>query len=205
MSGAPTFERDLAELPTHAFGSRSLTWWGVIGFMVIEGAGFAMAVGAYFFLMAHEQEWPPAPWPSPDLLAGTLFTLIMLASEVPNAIAKRAAEKFDLAKTRKLLLVMSAVGVPLTVLRAFEFGSLNIRWTDNAYGSIIWALLFLHTIHILTDWADTLVLAALMHTKHGESERRFVDVSENSLYWRFVWLSWLPIYLLIYWLPRWSA
>jgi len=205
MSGAPIFERDLAELPTHAFGSRSLTWWGVIGFMVIEGAGFAMAVGAYFFLMAHEQEWPPAPWPPPDLLAGTLFTLVMLASEIPNAIAKRAAEKYDLAKTRKLLLLVSAVGALLLLIRAFEFGSLNIRWTDNAYGSIIWALLFLHTIHILTDWADTLVLAALMHTKHGTSGRRFVDVSENSLYWRFVWLSWLPIYLLIYWLPRWSA
>ena len=205
MSGAPIFERDLAELPTHAFGSRSLTWWGVIGFMVIEAAGFAMAIGAYFFLRAHEQEWPPAPWPPPDLLAGTLFTLVMLASEIPNAIAKRAAEQLDLARTRKLLLVMSASGLPLLVLRGFEFNSLNIRWTDNAYGSIVWALLFLHTIHILTDWADTLVLTALMHTKLGDSGRRFVDVSENSLYWRFVWLTWLPIYLLIYWLPRWSA
>lgn len=205
MSGAPVFERDLASLPTHAFGARSLTWWGVIGFMVIEAAGFAMAVAAYFFLMAHEQQWPPEPWLPPDLLAGTLFTVVILASEVPNAVAKRASEKYDLAGTRKLLLVMSAIGAVLLVIRGFEFNSLNIRWTDNAYGSVVWALLFLHTLHILTDWVDTLVLAALLHTRHGHSGRRFVDVSENSLYWRFVWLSWLPIYLLLYWLPRWVA
>ena len=49
------------------------------------------------------------------------------------------------------------------------------------------------------------VLAKLVFTPHGEDPRRHVDVSENSLYWRFVWLSWLPIYLLIYWLPRWFA
>jgi cytochrome c oxidase subunit III len=202
MSDAPTFERDLAEVPTHAFGSRNLTWWGVIGFMVIEGAGFAMAVAAYFFLMAHEQSWPPEPWPAPDLLAGTLFALLILLSEIPNTIAKRAAEKCDLPKVRRLLLVMSGIGLVLLVIRAFEFPSLNIGWTDNAYGSVIWMLLVLHTLHIATDWVDTLVLAALMHTREGEEPRRFVDTSENSLYWRFVWLTWLPIYFLLYWLPR---
>jgi heme/copper-type cytochrome/quinol oxidase subunit 3 len=30
-----------------------------------------------------------------------------------------------------------------------------------------------------------------------------VDTSENALYWRFVWIMWLPIYVMIYWLPRW--
>ena len=202
MSGAPAFERDLAEVPTHAFGARSLTWWGVIGFMVIEGVAFAMAIAAYFFLMAHEQTWPPEPWPAPALLAGTLFTVLMLLSEIPNSMAKVAAEKQDLPKVRRLLVVISAIGAVLLVIRAFEFDSLNIHWTDNAYGSVIWLLLFLHTTHVATDWVDTLVLTALMHTRDGEEPRRFVDTSENSLYWRFVWLSWLPIYFLIYWLPR---
>ena len=43
---------------------------------------------------------------------------------------------------------------------AFEFNTLNVLWYDNAYGSIIWALLVLHTTHIVTDWVDTVVLAA---------------------------------------------
>jgi heme/copper-type cytochrome/quinol oxidase subunit 3 len=31
---------------------------------------------------------------------------------------------------------------------------------------------------------------------------RFVDVSENAVYWNFVVLSWLPIYAVIYLAPR---
>ena len=38
----PRFTDDLADLPTHKFGPSSLTWWGVLGFMVIEGAAFAL-------------------------------------------------------------------------------------------------------------------------------------------------------------------
>jgi hypothetical protein len=32
--------------------------------------------------------------------------------------------------------------------------------------------------------------------------KRFVDVAENSGYWNFVVLSWVPIYLVVYWAPR---
>ena len=204
MLPQPRFSGDLAHLPTHAFGHRSLTWWGIIGFMLVEGGFFALTIAAYFYLMSQEQSWPPPPFPPPALLAGTLFTIVMLLSEIPNTIVKRAAEGGKLREVRWLLLLMSAIGLVLSIIRIFEFRSLHVQWYDNAYGSIVWALLVLHTTHILTDWGDTLVLAALMHTKHGIVGRRFVDVSENALYWRFVWLAWLPIYLLIYWMPRWA-
>ena len=202
MSLEPSFTRNVAELPTHAFSYRSLTWWGIIGFMVIEGAAFAMAIAAYFFLMSHEQEWAPQPVMPPGLLAGSLFTIVMLLSEIPNTMVKKAAEAYDVEAVRKLLPVIVAIGLLLFVIRGFEFNSLNVMWYDNAYGSILWALLFLHTLHVLTDWVDTIVLWRLMKTPHGHEPRRLVDTDENALYWRFVWLSWLPIYVLIYWLPR---
>src|SRR4030095_10179757 len=135
----PSFTRDLAELPTHAFSHRSLTWWGIIGFMVIEGTAFALAIAAYFFLMSQEQEWAPRPMMPPDLLAGTLFTIVLLLSEIPNTMIKKAAEAYDLAALRRLLPVMVAIGALLLVIRGFEFNSLNVMWYDNAYGSIIWA------------------------------------------------------------------
>lgn len=203
MTAPYRFTRDLAELPTHAFGNRSLTWWGVILFMLMEGSGFALAGAAYFILKSHQGQWPPSPILPPELLAGTLFTLLMLLSEIPNTIVKKKAEAEEIAPVRLLLPIIAAIGALLLVIRAFEFDSLNVLWTDNPYGSIVWALLVLHTTHIATDWFDTLVLTALMFTRHGPTGKRFVDVSENSLYWRFVWLTWLPIYLLIYWVPRW--
>jgi cytochrome c oxidase subunit III len=202
MIPTPRFTDDVADLPTHKFGPSSLTWWGVIGFMIIEGTAFAMAFAAYFFLMGHEQGWPPQGRQAPDLVAGTLFTLLMVLSEIPNTMIKKAAESHDTGTVRRLLPVIAAIGLVLLIIRGFEFNSLNVRWTDDAYGSIIWALLLLHTAHILTDWIDTIVLWALMKTPLGYEGRRLVDVDENSLYWRYVWLTWLPIYFMIYWIPR---
>ena len=198
----PRFTDDVADLPTYKFGPSSLTWWGIIAFMVVEGAAFAMAFAAYFFLMGHEQGWPPEGRAAPDLLAGTLFTIVILLSEIPNTMIKKAANAHDTDKVRALLPVIVGIGVVLLIIRGFEFNSLNCRWTDNAYASIVWALLLLHTSHILTDWVDTVVLAALMKTPLGYEGRRLVDTDENALYWRFVWLLWLPIYLMIYWVPR---
>jgi cytochrome c oxidase subunit 3 len=198
----PRFTDDVSELPTFKFGPSSLTWWGVIGFMVIEGAGFALAIAAYFFIMGHEQGWPPEGRVPPDFLPGTLFLIIILLSEYPNTIIKKAAKAGDVPTIRLLLPVMVAVGVVLLIIRGFEFNSLNCRWTDDAYSSIIWALLLLHAGHILTDWLDTVVLCALMYTPVAYEPRRWGDVDENSMYWRYVWLLWIPIYLMIYWVPR---
>jgi cytochrome c oxidase subunit 3 len=202
MTDSPTFTADLSGLHTHGFGHRSVTWWGVMAFFLIEGTAFVLAIAAYFFLMNQEQAWPPPPIRPPDLLAGTLFTILLLLSEIPNSIAKHAAEHGELRKLRWMLIVAATIGALLLVIRGFEFGSLNVSWTDNAYGSVIWMLLLLHATHIATDWVDTLVLAFLMHGPHGVEGRRFVDCSENAMYWRFVWLAWLPMYFLIYWLPR---
>ena len=201
MSTQPTFIGDLKTLPTYAFGARSLTWWGVIAFMMIEGAGFGVVGGAYLFLMSQETTWPPDSYP-PALLPGLIFTAIMLLSEIPNTILKKATEAQQLDKVRFWIVVLDVIGVLLLVVRGFEFAHINVRWSDNAYGSIVWALLLLHTVHILTEWVESLVLTALMFTGHGRQPRRLVDVSEDCLYWRFVWISWIPIFALLYLVPR---
>ena len=61
----------------------------------------------------------------------------------------------------------------------------------------------LHTTHIATDVADTAVLLAIILVREPRG-RRFVDVSENGFYWYFVVLSWIPIYVVVYLVPRWS-
>jgi cytochrome c oxidase subunit 1/cytochrome c oxidase subunit I+III len=74
-------------------------------------------------------------------------------------------------------------------------------WYANSYGSIVWLLLSLHTTHLITDTVDTAVLATLLYTGPFE-KRRLLDTSENAIYWYFVVLSWLPIYVVIYLVPR---
>jgi cytochrome c oxidase subunit I+III len=201
MSGERPFVGDLRALPSHAFGMRSLTWWGVIAYMLIEGGAFALTAGAYLFMMSQETVWPPASLP-PSLLPGLLFTAVILISELPNTILKKATEAQQLGKVRFWIVVLDLFGIVLFVIRGFEFAHLNVGWSDNAYGSIVWALLILHTVHVVSDWVESVVLTVLMFTGHGEEPRRFVDVSEDCLYWRFVWITWIPIFTLIYLVPR---
>ena len=171
-----------------------------MAFCVLEGTGFALAVGAYLYLAFLNPQWPLSA-PPPDLIWSSLLTLLLLASLVPNYMAKRYGESEDLPKVQFYLLVMSVVGLVAIGLRFLEFGRLHVRWDQNAYGSLLWALLGLHATHIITDVADTLVLTALMFTRHAHG-KRFSDVSDNAFYWNFVVLSWLPIYGLLYWAPR---
>jgi heme/copper-type cytochrome/quinol oxidase subunit 3 len=195
----PAQDIDVARLPTYVYGSRSMMWWGTMGLMLIEGTVFAITIVVYFYLRSHSQTWPVNP--APDLFWGGLNTLILLASMLPNQLAKRAAEREDRQHARWWLLVCLLFALAFLVVRAFEFGALNTRWDSSAYGSIVWMLLALHTTHLITDTIDTAVLAVLMFTGPLEG-KRFVDVSENAMYWYFVVGSWLPIYAVIYWGAR---
>jgi heme/copper-type cytochrome/quinol oxidase subunit 3 len=120
----------------------------------------------------------------------------------PNHWTKRVAEDGDEAKMKIGLVLCAVFGVALIAVRALEFTTLNVRWDTDAYGSIVWLLIGLHTTHVLTDVYDTIVLAALFFFSAPLEGRRHVDVSENSMYWYFVVWSWLPIYALIYLMPR---
>jgi heme/copper-type cytochrome/quinol oxidase subunit 3 len=192
---------DLSRLPLHGLGSASVTWWGTLSFMLIEGTGFALVIAVYLYLMSIAATWP-IDAPRPNLLPGTLVTVALIASVVPNYLVSRWAEQQDMRKVRIGMVVMSILGIAPLVIRFFEFPALNVKWDSNAYGSIVWILLGLHTTHIITDLIDTMVLAALMFTRHGDNLRRFGDVQDNAMYWNFVVAAWLPIYGCIYWIPR---
>jgi cytochrome c oxidase subunit 3 len=192
---------DVSALPSGAFGHRSLMWWGTWGMMLIEATAFALAIAAYFYLKTRTTDWPPDGVVPPDLRWGTVNTVIMLLSAVPNQLARSAAERVDLGRVRLWMAVSLLFGVAFTVLRGLEFTGLNVLWSRDAYGSIVWLLLGLHTAHIVTDLLDSAVLAALMFIGPVE-EHRYVDVAENAMYWYFVVFTWLPIYGVVYWAPR---
>ena len=196
----PSAALDVRDLPTFGFSHRSVMWWGTAGLMAIESTVFALAVVTYFFLRAHADTWPMHSSP-PDLTWGTVNTLLLVASLWPNHLAKRAAERLDRNGVRLWITVCLTVSIVFLVIRGLEFAALNCKWYEDAYASIVWVLLGLHTTHLITDFYDTGVLTVLTFTNRME-DKRFVDVSENAAYWYFVVLSWLPMYAVIYWGAR---
>jgi heme/copper-type cytochrome/quinol oxidase subunit 3 len=189
---------DLSGLPISAMGPRSLLWWGTLGFMLIEGMAFLLAGGAYLYLRGQAQAWPLAGDTPPDHWAGLTFTLLAVASVAPNLWVARCAKKKDEVAVRWGVVLMTLIGVLLMVIRGVELSHLNIRWDEDAYGSLVWLLMILHTTHVVTDLGDTAVLGLWLFT-HKVGDDQFSDVNDNAGYWNFVIIAWLPVYLLVYW------
>jgi cytochrome c oxidase subunit 3 len=193
---------DLAHLPLHGEGSASLSWWGNLGYILIEGTGMALVVVVYFYLEGIAPQWPLGARP-PDLGPGTWIAALLVASMLPNLLLMRWAKAGDPRKVRAGIVFISLLGIALLVLRAFEFRVLNVSWDTNAYGSVVWFLLGLHTAHLLTDVIEWIVLGAVMFSRHGDNKRRYGDVLDNTVYWTFVVVTWLVVYGCLYWVPRW--
>jgi cytochrome c oxidase subunit 3 len=201
MQGNTKAALDVSHLPTYAYGSKNPLWWGTQAFMVIEGIGFAFAYATYLYLYNQNDNWPLGPqykllWPS--IMVG-----IFLLSEIPNVWLKRMAVKRDIAKVRVGLVIMSGIGILLLVVRAFEINALNlIRWDANAYASITWFLIGLHTLHLITDLSETLLIT-LTYFIGPIDMRRLPEVEDNQDYWHFITFFAVATYFFAYILPRW--
>jgi heme/copper-type cytochrome/quinol oxidase subunit 3 len=192
---------DVSGLPTFAFGHRPLTWWCTWSLILMEGGMFVVLFAVYFFLRTPVADWPPGvAYPRP--FWGTVNLVVIVASCVPNHFAKKAAEALDLRRVRLWLAVMIGFAFAAVAVRFVEFGYLNCRWDQNAYGSVVWVTMGAHLLHLVTDLLDSIVLLALLVVGPVEG-KRFVDASENALYWYFVVALWVPTYVIIYWVPRW--
>ena len=168
---------------------------GTLAFVVIEGLGFVFAIVVYLYLYTQNKSWPLGP--QPDLLWPTLLTVLVILSEVPNVWLKRQAAAKRLNHVRAGLVVMSIIGIVAIGIRCFELTTLNLRWDSNAYGSIVWFLIGLHTTHLVTDVFETLVIATAVFVGPVDM-RRFSDVDDNQGYRDFVVISWLLVYITLY-------
>jgi hypothetical protein len=114
-----TIVLDLSKLPAHGLGTASPTWWGTLAFMLVEGTGFALAIVVYLYLMSLAPQWPLHA-PAPDLFPGTVLTLLLIASLVPNVLVARWARAQDLRKVRIGLIVMSLMGIAPMIVRVIR-------------------------------------------------------------------------------------
>lgn len=188
---------DVGELPTVTFGHRSLMWWGTLGFMVIEGWTLALIVAMYFYIRQNFLTWPPMRSPQPSLVIPSINLAVMLVSMIPAYLADRAARRLDPGGVRLWLLLTSVISLVIPVLRWYELWALNLRWDTNAYGTAAWTIVGTHATLLLLDVADTLGLT-LFYWLRRMPVKVFSDVSDNSFYWYFMVLIWIPIYLIVY-------
>ena len=188
---------DVSRLPTVVFGSKCIMFWGTIAFMVIEGWTMVLTGMSYFYLRQSSPHWPPLRTPNPSLLIPSINMAVMLVSLVPSYLAAESAKKLDRSGVIRWLFVLGAFGIVILVLRWYELWAINTRWDTTAYGSIAWLVVGLHMTLILLDVGDTIGLG-VMFAKRELPPHFYPDTTDNSMYWYFTVLGWIPFFLIVY-------
>ena len=191
---------DVGALPRTVFGHRSLMWWGTLGFIAIEGTTLFICVVSYFYLRRNFPTWPPEHVPRPALVIPTVQVILMLASIIPMGWVDAASRRLDLRTVQRGMFACSVLALAMTLLRWFEFESLNVRWDSNAYGSAAWATLTAHSTLLLLETAETIAMTVLLFVGPIE-ERDLAGISDNAFYWYFMAGVWLPLAAVIYLSP----
>jgi heme/copper-type cytochrome/quinol oxidase subunit 3 len=196
----PRASIDVSALPTTVFGPRGVTWWATVAFMAIEGTTLAGAVAAYIYLRRNFPDWPPAPTPRPDLLLPTINALVLLSVIIPMRVAAGAARRFDLRRVRVGLLIALLLSAVAVALRIADFSALNTRWDTDAYGSVAWIVVGLHSTLLIVDLIESAVITQITFSSRLQPHH-FSDVEDAAIYQYFLSLIWLPLYALVYLSP----
>jgi cytochrome c oxidase subunit 3 len=192
---------DAARLPHVGWGPAAAVWWAVWSLITIEGTVFVLLVTVYVYLRGIATAWPPEGIRLPGLAGSTANVLLLLASVVPTVGAHRAALRRDRRAATHYLVVATVLSLGTIALRGVELAQLHVRWDGHAYGSIVWTILGTHLSHLVASTLEDVLLCLLMRFGPLE-DRHYVDVTVSALYWYFVVAAWIPLYLLVYWLPR---
>lgn len=197
----PVATLDVAGLPEYSISSKAPLWWGQVLLCAIEGSMFCMLIAIYFYLRMGVDVWPPPGDRLPDATLSTVALAPLLLSAIASYWASEAAKKNSrggMVGGLALNLILAAV---FLALRYAMWRELNFNWASDAYGTVVWTILFLHTFDVVADLLMTLVLLIIVAIgRHGPKQRLGVHV--DSIVWCFLVAIWLPLYAVLIWGTR---
>jgi heme/copper-type cytochrome/quinol oxidase subunit 3 len=188
---------DVSALEEETVDSRSLLWWGNLGMMAIEGTMFAMLIATYLYLKMVNLDWPPSTVPYPDLLWPTVNLAILLLTFIPALILDRAALRDDVPLSRLALGVCVVAGLAFIAIRFLVLANLGYKWSDHAYGSVVWTCIGFHLLHVIAATAETALLFVYSLLR-PIVKKQLLDFRCLAVYWFFVIVMWLPFYFIIF-------
>lgn len=194
---------DVSDFSRFNPGRQAPVWWGMVGLILIEASVVGGFIATYFYLRLMSSQWPPAGVTPPELFWPTLSTLLLLTSAVTmwwssKAIVKEKYNQFVIA----IFLSVALAGTVL-LLRWQQFQAFDFRWDSHAYGSVVWTISGFHFTHVVSALVGTAVVG-ILGIKRYFNPRQQIGVIVDTMYWNFVSLVWIPLYVMLYWVPRWT-
>jgi cytochrome c oxidase subunit III len=195
-----TMDMDVAHLPIQVKGSDAPIWWGQLLMMVIEGVLFAILIASYCYVRVNFAVWPPPGIENPGLVLPTIGFVVLMISCVPMVWSEKALNEHNRKKVLLGLVINAVMAVAFLFIRWREFVAFDFKWNTNIYGSFVWSMLGLHTMHTIADTLETIVFIVIVLTrKVGPKQQEGLEV--DGFYWGFVVVSWIPLFFIIYLYP----
>jgi heme/copper-type cytochrome/quinol oxidase subunit 3 len=160
-----------------------------------------LSIATYFYLRRNFHSYPPEGYPQTDWVRPSIGVVIFLLTLIPAYFLQRSARKLDEPRTRLFLIALSVCAVLLCGVRWADFLALRVLWMSSAYGSVIWVLLGFHG-SLLAIEAIEVIATAVLFAKGPVLPRHFPDACDVTNYWYFLVASWLPIWFIVFILPR---
>lgn len=201
MNGSARPVLDVSELPTIGFGTRAPLWWGQFWMLSIESTIFLLLFASYFYVRLGFSAWPPPGIQAPNLFWPTVNLGLLLLSCIPMQQASKAAKRRDSKRAALLLGLAIVMCFGILGIRWQELLQFNFKWSTDIYGSFVWCLAGLHTMHMIADTMQSCVLLWIVLSGRM-GEKQILGIEVDGLYWYFVVAVWVPVYLLIYIYPQ---
>jgi heme/copper-type cytochrome/quinol oxidase subunit 3 len=192
---------DVAHLPVGDVSNHAPLWWGQLLMAFIESSMFFILLAMYFYIRLSMDMWPPPGVQLPPIGLASIALVPLVVSALGSYLASEAAKKGDRGGMLLGLGLNVVLAAIFLALRWISWSEFNFNWKVSAYGSIVWAIMFLHTLDAVADVIFTLALIVCLALGYNGMKQR-LGVHVDSILWYFIVLMWLPLYVAVYWGPH---
>ncbi len=175
-------------------GTARITLLIVLG---AETAFFGIMIAAYLYLRASEPGWPFGHAQFGQLALPAANTLVLLASAVTAAIARRSILTGTPKGLVNWLQVTLFLGLIFVAGQAFEYIHSGMTPSDRTFGGVFFTLMGFHALHL---FAGELILGLVLARAQGGdfSARRHTAVDVGAWFWYYVVGVWVVLFTVLY-------
>ena len=192
---------DVSHLPAGNVSEHAPLWWGQLMLALIEASMFFILLAMYFYIRLSMDMWPPPGVQLPRAGLAGIALIPLIVSAAGSYIAGEAAKKNDRGGMLLGLGLNVVLAIVFLAMRAVAWRDFNFNWRAGAFGSIMWAIMFLHTLDAVADVIFTILLIVVLLLGYNRVRER-LGVHVDSVLWYFIVLIWLPAYVALYLGPR---
>ena len=169
----------------------------MLWFIATEAMLFVMLFFSYFYLWHFSMQWGEPP----KLALALVMLGVLLLSSVILGWGELAVRKGREGLGRASIAVTIVLGLVFLAIQSMEYRERLriVRPTDDAYGSIFYAITGLHGLHVALG---VLMLAyVLIQPRIGANDRPpHHPMKKAALYWHFLAGLWLCLFVaLLFW------